>query len=198
MPLIIYDPSPEADATRGLVCDALVESIDLAPTFVDVSGDDPAYHILEGESLLPILHGQKQTTDRDFVICEYDYSASPIATRLNASVRDAVLFMVATKDWKLIHCEGGYPPLLFDLISDPDELTDLGQSEEHAEIIAMMYDHLFTWTRRQSQRTTRSEAQLNEMRTKSGGKGVVIGIYDEKRRPLGIDREIPRSEGQTL
>ncbi|MBO9395497.1 sulfatase-like hydrolase/transferase [Shimia sp. R9_2] len=186
VPLIIYDPSPEADATRGTVCDALVESIDLAPTFVDVTGEQPAYHILEGESLLPIIHGQKETTDRAFVICEYDYSASPIATRLNASVRDAVLFMVATKDWKLIHCEGGYPPLLFDLVNDPNELTDLGQSAEHAEIIATMYDHLFTWTRRQSQRTTRSEEQLNEMRTKSGGKGVVIGIYDESDAPLEL------------
>ncbi|MBO9399608.1 sulfatase-like hydrolase/transferase [Shimia sp. R9_3] len=186
VPLIIYDPSPEADVTRGTVCDALVESIDLAPTFVDVTGEQPAYHILEGESLLPIVHGQKETTDREFVICEYDYSASPIATRLNASVRDAVLFMVATKDWKLIHCEGGYPPLLFDLVNDPNELTDLGQSKEHAEIIAMMYDHLFTWTRRQSQRTTRSEEQLNEMRTKSGGKGVVIGIYDENDAPLEL------------
>ncbi|MBO9407501.1 sulfatase-like hydrolase/transferase [Shimia sp. R9_1] len=186
VPLIIYDPSPEADVTRGTVCDALVESIDLAPTFVDVTGEQPAYHILEGESLQPIIHGQKETTDRAFVICEYDYSASPIATRLNASVRDAVLFMVATNEWKLVHCEGGYPPLLFDLVNDPNELTDLGQSAEHAEVIAMMYDHLFSWTRRQSQRTTRSAEQLNEMRTKSGGKGVVIGIYDENDAPLEL------------
>ncbi|MDA5557514.1 sulfatase-like hydrolase/transferase [Shimia sp. MMG029] len=186
VPLIIYDPSPEADITRGTVCDALVESIDLAPTFVDVTGETPAYHILEGESLLPILHGKKTETARAFAICEYDYSASPIATRLNASVRDAVIFMVATKEWKLIHCEGGYPPILFDLANDPDELTDIGQSDQHADVIAMMYDHLFTWTRRQSQRTTRSEEQLNEMRTKSGGKGVMIGIYDENDAPLEL------------
>ncbi|MBO9473843.1 sulfatase-like hydrolase/transferase [Shimia sp. R10_1] len=186
VPLIIYDPSPEADITRGTVCDALVESIDLAPTFVDVTGETPAYHILEGESLLPILHGKKAETARAFAICEYDYSASPIATKLNTSVRDAVIFMVATKEWKLIHCEGGYPPILFDLANDPDELTDLGQSDQHADVIAMMYDHLFTWTRRQSQRTTRSEEQLNEMRTKSGGKGVMIGIYDENDAPLEL------------
>src|SRR6056297_2000246 len=72
VPLIIYDPSPEADATRGTVCDALVESIDLAPTFVEVAGGTPQGHILEGESLLPILHGARTETRRDFVICEYD------------------------------------------------------------------------------------------------------------------------------
>jgi arylsulfatase A-like enzyme len=35
IPLIVYDPRREADATRGTTCDALVESIDLAATFVE-------------------------------------------------------------------------------------------------------------------------------------------------------------------
>ncbi len=65
VPLIIYDPSAQADATRGTTCDALVECIDLAPTFVEVAGGEPAYHILEGESLLPILHGERKETQRD-------------------------------------------------------------------------------------------------------------------------------------
>ena len=42
------------------------------------------------------------------------------------------------------------------------------------------------WTRRQSQRTTRSEAQLIEMRTKSRKRGVVIGVYDENDTPLEL------------
>ena len=186
VPLIIYDPSPEADATRGTVCDALVEAIDLAPTFVEVAGGEPAYHVLEGESLLPILRGQRNETLRDYVICEYDYSASPVALLLNAGVRDGVMFMVANKKWKLIHCEGGYRPILFDLENDPNELEDLGESEDHQDIIADMYGKLFAWTRRQSQRTTRSEQQLIEMRTKNRGRGVVIGIYDENDTPLEL------------
>ena len=186
IPLIIYDPSPAADATRGTVCDALVESIDLAPTFVDLSGSDPASHILEGESLRPILHGEELATKRDYVICEYDYSASPIANTLGQSTRDAVMFMIATTDWKMVHCEGGYRPLLFDLKNDPDEMVDLGDSDEHQDIIAMLYDKLFTWTRRSAQRTTRSDAQLNDMRTKSGRRGVMLGIYDENDAPLDL------------
>ena len=51
VPLIISDPRPEADATRGTTCDALVEAIDLAPTLVDVAGGDPRSNILEGRSL---------------------------------------------------------------------------------------------------------------------------------------------------
>ena len=34
IPLIIYDPSETANATRGTTCDELVEAIDLAPTFL--------------------------------------------------------------------------------------------------------------------------------------------------------------------
>lgn len=184
VPLIIYDPSPEADKTRGTVCDALVESIDMAATFVDLVAGDVPDHILEGESLLPILHGTAASTQRDYAICEYDYSGSPIATRLQADVREAVMFMVANTQWKLIHCEGGYPPILFDLENDPSELVDLGQSADHASQVDEMYAHLFAWARRPAQRTTRSRAQLEEMRTKSRGRGIIVGIYDENDAPL--------------
>jgi arylsulfatase A-like enzyme len=201
VPLIIYDPSPEADATRGIVCDALVESIDLAPTFLDIAGGEPAGHILEGESLMPILHGQRDDTQRDTVICEYDYSASPIAEKLGVATRDAVMFMIADKDWKLIHCEGGFRPILFDLKNDPDELTDLGDSPDHQDVIARLYDQLFAWARRPSQRTTRSVQQLEEMRSKSGRSGVVIGIYDENDTPLELtvnyrNRKAPDMRGR--
>ena len=198
VPLIIYDPSPEADLTRGTTCDALVESIDLAPTFLEQAGGGKAGHILEGYSLLPILHGQSDKTPRTVAICEYDYSASPIAQRLNASVRDAVMFMVANEKWKLIHCEGGYRPILFDLKNDPDELIDLGDSADHSDVIAQMYDHLFAWARRTSQRTTRSEQQLVDVRTRSGGTGIMIGIYDGKRHAVGTDGQVSRPHGAAI
>ena len=94
--------------------------------------------------------------------------------------------MVADKRWKLIHFEGDHRPMLFDLVSDPQELSDLGGDDAHEDVIAQMYDKLFTWTRRQSQRTTRSEEQLIEMRTKDRGRGVVIGVYDENDTPLEL------------
>ncbi|PJE33321.1 Arylsulfatase [Pseudooceanicola marinus] len=196
VPMIVYDPSPAADATRGTVSDALVECIDLAPTFVEVAGGKVADHILEGESLLPLLHGTATDTRRDFVICEYDYSASPIAARFDLSVRDAVMFMVADKRWKLVHFEGGFRPILFDMETDPDELVDLGEDPAHAEVVDAMYEKLFRWARRTAQRTTRSAEQLEAMRSKSGRRGVMIGIYDENDVPLELtvkyrDRKVP-------
>ena len=56
VPLILFDPRPEADATRGAARDELVEMIDLAPTFLDFHGGSPKPHVLEGRNLAPLLH----------------------------------------------------------------------------------------------------------------------------------------------
>lgn len=180
VPLIIYDPSPEADATRGTVCDELVESIDLASTFVDVAGGDSVAtdHILEGKSLLPFLHGQTPTQWRDFAVSEFDYSATPMAARLKLEPRDARLFMVADKRWKFMHAEGGFRPMLFDMQADPEELHDLGDSDQHSDILDLMYNRLAQWARRSSQRTTKSENDIKGMRGASRRKGVLLGLVD--------------------
>ena len=53
VPLIIYDPRPEADAIRGTATDVFVEAIDLVPTFLEAAGAPSADHRLEGRSLQP-------------------------------------------------------------------------------------------------------------------------------------------------
>jgi arylsulfatase A-like enzyme len=58
VPLIVVDPSPQADVTRGTTSGALVEAIDLAPSFIRYFGGKPKPHILEGRPLQPLLHGQ--------------------------------------------------------------------------------------------------------------------------------------------
>ncbi|MEZ5808935.1 MAG: sulfatase-like hydrolase/transferase [Zhengella sp.] len=181
VPLIVYDPSPEADATRGMVCDQLVECIDLVPTFLEVAGGDPSAvdHILEGRSLVPLLHGRQEGPLRDHVICEFDYSTTPLADRLELGATEARMVMVADRQWKMIHFEGGFRPMLFDLENDPDELVDLGESAQHRPVIDRLYDALFAWARRPSQRTTVPNSKVLATRKKPGGKGVMIGVVDE-------------------
>jgi arylsulfatase A-like enzyme len=192
VPLIIYDPSPEADATRGRVCDALVESIDLAATFIQVAGGEVPDHIVEGRSLLPFLHtdlpggGAAGGRWREFVISEYDYSATPMAVGLGLDPKQAVLYMVADHRWKLIHAEGFRCPILFDLANDPSEFDDLGEDPAHERVRAMMYERLFRWSRRHAQRTTRSDADINAMRGGSRRKGVLLGFYDGSEVPAAL------------
>jgi arylsulfatase A-like enzyme len=178
VPLIIYDPRPSADATRGQVCDALVEAIDVTATIIDAAGHDVPDHIVEGRSLLPYLQGRTPDHPRDFVISEYDYGAHPVSSRLNVAPRDARLFMVADHAWKLIHAEGGFRPMLFDLQNDPDECVDLGADPDYAEVRTQMYKKLHAWSKRMSQRVTMSENDILNRRNDGSGTGVVLGLYD--------------------
>ena len=179
VPLIIYDPSGGADAARGTVCDELVESIDLAATFIEAGGGEVPAHIVEGRSLMPFLHGEQPAGWRDFAISEYDFSVTQMAANLGLKSHEARLFMVADKRWKFIHSEGpGHRPILFDMENDPEEFHDLGNDPAYAEISELMYDRLGKWARRMSQRTTRSDDDLAAMKGRSIRRGILLGLYD--------------------
>ena len=178
VPLIIYDPSPEADATRGQVCDALVESIDLAATFTDYTDNTVPDEWLEGRSLLPFIYGHTPTDWREFAVSEYDYSMTPMAAKLGVAAKDARLFMVASKKWKFMHAEGGIPPMLFDLEADPGELRDVGRHPDYQHAVADCYDMLHSWALRCHQRNSLSDQEIIDKRGKSRRKGIVLGIKD--------------------
>ncbi len=177
IPLIIYDPRREADATRGTTIDALVESVDLAATFVEAAGGTVPDHIIEGRSLSPWLRGEAPRW-RDFVISEFDYSATQQCVALGVEPRDARLFMVFDGRFKLMHAEGGFRPMLFDLQDDPDEFNDLAKGNAHQNEIDRLYGHLATWGRRLAQRVTRSEDDIKAMRGRSARRGILPFLYD--------------------
>jgi arylsulfatase A-like enzyme len=184
IPLIVYDPSQAADAARGRVCDALVESIDLLPTFLDAAGADwqAQSHRLEGRSLTPWLHGETPAVWRDCVFSEYDYSVLPAAVRLGVAPRDARLFMAFDGRWKYVHAVG-FRPMLYDLATDPQEFRDLGEDPAASAECERLADRLATWGLRLSQRTTMSEKQIVKMRGKSQRRGILIGVWDERELP---------------
>ena len=182
IPMIIYDPRAQADTTRGTVCDALVESIDLAATFVDAAGGDVPDHIIEGRSLMPWLNGETPEW-RDYVISEYDYSVTPQAIKLGVEPRDARLFMVFDGRHKLMHAEGGFRPMLFDLQTDPNEFHDLAKDDQHQAVIDKMYGYLAEWGRRMSQRVTKSEDDIKAMRGRSMRRGILPFLVDGSEVP---------------
>lgn len=177
VPMIIYDPRAHADATRGTTCDALVESIDLAATFVEAAGGKVADHILEGRSLMPWLKGERPEW-REYAISEYDYSATPQAMQLGLEPRDARLFMVFDGRYKLMHAEGGFRPMLFDLETDPEEFYDLAKGDSHKAEVDRLYGHLAKWGLRMSQRVTKSEDDIKAMRGRSLRRGILPFLAD--------------------
>ncbi|MGJ8546616.1 MAG: sulfatase-like hydrolase/transferase [Sulfitobacter sp.] len=183
VPMIIYDPRPQADATRGSTCDALVESLDLAATFVEAAGGEVPGHIIEGRSLLPWLRGETPPDWRAAAISEYDYSVTPMRSALGVSADDARLFMVYDGRYKMMHAEGGFRPMLFDTQADPDEFFDLAKEPGHEEILARLYELLARWGRRNAQRVTRSDADLDAMRGKSMRRGILPFLVDGSEVP---------------
>jgi arylsulfatase A-like enzyme len=159
VPLIICDPAPKADGTRGTSSDALVEMIDLAPTFLETFGGEPQPHILEGRSLVPLLHGRAPAGWRRYVISEYDYAFDMARIKLEVPIPDARLYMVFDGRWKYIHADG-FAPMLYDLATDPSELTDLGSAESFAGVRARLYEALARWSRSTRTQTTVSDAAV--------------------------------------
>ncbi len=176
IPLIVRDPRPQADATRGTACGALIESIDLAPTFLEYAGGAAQPHRLEGRSLLPYLEGARPQ-EREHVISEYDYSMRGAGLALDVDPGDARIWMVRTERWKYIHYQG-FVPQLFDLAADGDEFYDLGADVGHEAVRAEMKDRLLDWSLTLKCRTTLSDEAVRCARRQGDG-GILIGWWDE-------------------
>jgi len=178
VPLIIADPRPQADSTRGQVSDALVEMIDLAPTFMSALGAGAKPHIIEGRDLTPILHGTGGFSRR-YVISEHDYHWSEMAQALGQPQENAHTKMIFDGRWKYIRCEG-FRPVMFDLAADPNELHDIGASDlpEHHQVRARMEAALLQWASRHHTRITATPAVLARQKI-AAETGILIGFWDE-------------------
>jgi arylsulfatase A-like enzyme len=183
VPLIIADPSPQANVTRGTVCDALVEMIDLAPTFVEAFGGMALPHILEGRSLLPLLQGQSPEWRR-VVISEYDYAFDLARINLAVPLAEARLYMVYDGRFKYIHADG-FAPMLYDLVTDVHEFHDLGTDPAQTETRARLYEALAKWSRTTRTQTTVSDAAITASDKAAMAydlnleAGILIGYWDE-------------------
>ncbi len=178
VPLIVVDPDNKADSTRGTVDDSLVELIDLIPTFIDYYGGETPKNILDGHSLLPCIHG-RDVVPRKYAVSEYDYSCQVFRPQTEKQPLECRSYMIATTQWKLIHAPG-YPPVLFDLKNDPDELTDLGRRDEYADTRQTLFNLLAEWALQYRQRETWSEEHNLKMTGMEETLGVLIGYWNEK------------------
>ena len=176
IPLIVYDPDPAADATRGSVETRFVEAIDLVPTFIDAMGTEMPTHRLEGRSLLPLLRGEDPAGWRDDVFSELDYAFYRARLELGLGPADARCYMIRTERWKYVHYVG-YPPQLFDLENDPDEYVDLGLSGEHAAVRAEMHERLFERLVRRKNRIAMTDARVEELTDTEREVGIIIGEW---------------------
>ena len=183
VPLIVADPRPTADVTRGSVSSDLVESIDLAPTFVEALGgivDDNLW--LEGQSLLPLISADSadEGGQRETAICQAEFSSLELSNDLLVSAKDKMrATMIRTKQYKYILSETG-PNLLYDLDADPAELHDRVDDPGLAGVRGELHELLFDWYRARTNEVTRREPSTDPERLgQDAREGVFIGYWDE-------------------
>ena len=154
---------------QGAVCEDLVESIDLAPTLLDVAGVDIP-PTMQGRSLVGLAEGRIPDW-RDDAFAEIDLRINPkMHGPRDPGSRDYVA-MICTRRWKYVH----FPNLgigeLYDLVRDPHELDNLYTHPEYAGIVAEMRLRLLN-------RYMRNQRPYIGERTETFGE-----FYDSDHRP---------------
>ncbi len=148
IPLIVVNPDASADETRGSVSSAMVEAIDLLPTFVEFAGAHICQERVEGHSLMPLLHAREAPADwRPYAVSEIDYAERGARSALKLSPYDCRATMIRAARWKYIH-HPCFRAQLFDLDNDPQELNDLGDDPAHESTRQAMQQLLIDWRRR--------------------------------------------------
>lgn len=122
VPLVLAGPGVE----HGVAEDP-VSLIDLTPTFAEIAGAKVPPH-MDGGSLWSLAKGQR---DPDRVV-RADYCAECTAMPV---------LMIRQGPWKYIHCDGD-PAMLFNVVEDPFERTNLAEDPDQAERVSAFAAHV--------------------------------------------------------
>lgn len=132
VPLIIRWPGA---VPAGAVCDAVGGSVDFFPTLLELAGAAaPEEHVLDGQSLMPVLRNVQGPHPRRTVYWHYPHYHTG---RPSGAIRDG--------DYKLIEFFETGRVELYDLKADPGELRDL--SGEAPDRAAALLRKLRAWRR---------------------------------------------------
>src|SRR6266542_3642099 len=109
----------------GVVSDALLSHYDFFPTILDYLGVPNARaDLLPGRSFASLLRGEAGATrGGDFVVAGTDESGESGGRHVHDEY--GPVRMVRTREWKYVHRYAYGPHELYDLVSDPDERTNV-------------------------------------------------------------------------
>jgi arylsulfatase A-like enzyme len=159
IPLIVRDPRPEADGTRGLRVGDFTESVDVLPTILEWIGV-PIPDQVDGRALTEFV--EKGTTPehwRDAVFWEWSFASPEFRfgeQLLEVPAEHCSLNVVRTGRWKYVQFAADdelMPPLLFDLENDPQQLVNLAGDPSHAPHVLDALQRLVRWRMQHDERT---------------------------------------------
>ena len=128
VPLICSWPG---QVREGVICDALVELVDIAPTLLELAGV-PVPERMQGRSLWPLLTGAT-AEHRDFVRSEYYRALNPDAPG-REHLQGTYATMIRDRRYKLVAYHDRDIGELFDLEIDPGEFDNLWTDPAYADL----------------------------------------------------------------
>ena len=133
VPFLVYAPGI---FKGGQTINKMVQNVDVAPTVLQLAGlQKPNY--MPGKSFVQLLKGDStQWRDKIFYeyFWEYDFPMTP------------TVFGVRTDKYKYVRYSGVWDQNeLYDLEKDPNEINNLIEKPEHAELVKKMAGDLFDW-----------------------------------------------------
>jgi arylsulfatase A-like enzyme len=130
-PLLIRWPNV---ITPGITEEEMVQNLDFAQTFLEVAGVEPPSD-MQGESLMPLLKGEKEKWDRDAVYYHYyEYPAEHAVKRH---------YGIATKTYKLMHFYYDVDSWeLYDRKKDPLEVNNVYNDPAYQQVVKQMKNEL--------------------------------------------------------
>ncbi len=139
VPLIVRDPAPEADVTRGVTISSFVESIDIAPTVLDAL-DVEIPDRVQGASLWPQLTGATTEGRREI---HYEKDFRPVD---GIDPDRCLLWVIRDEHHKYVQfADSTMRPLLYDLQADPNEIVNLAQDPGHDAVVTECCQRLLRW-----------------------------------------------------
>ena len=173
IPLIIRDPRPAADSTRGGVVRRFTENVDIMPTLLDWL-DLEIPHACDGESLRPFLSTLAGPTRwRDEAHWEYDFRepvVGDVERELNLPMHACSLNVLRDDRYKYVHF-AGLPALLFDMRDDPQEMSNLSGDPVYAPVMLEYAQRMLNWRMRHDEQTlTHHLATPTGMSTRRGAR----------------------------
>jgi arylsulfatase A-like enzyme len=133
-PLIFRGPGV---TEPGAESEAMVQNLDFAQTFLDVAGvDAPAQ--MQGRSLAPLMRGEESSEDWREALYYHYYEGGYEGGVHNVARHEGV----RTNRYKLIHFYTLDQWELFDLNEDPDELHNVYNDPDYADVRKRMKERL--------------------------------------------------------
>lgn len=156
VPLVFWSPGR---IESGLSSDAVVQSVDILPTLLQISGIDVP-EVVQGNSLLPLMGGGGGAWEARPAFSQMAKTVHPFGTFDPAVER----YAVTTDQWKLIHNvqrRSGMPEFeLFEVKSDP--LNRNNVAEANPEVVKELAAEIDRWRANAESAKLPSDAEAME------------------------------------